>query len=147
MERIKIQLPEQFLFTTTIPIRIGDVNYGGHVGNDAFLSLIHEARMQFLASFGWSELNMAGVALIMADVGIEYKHELKYGDVVTAHVTVQGIDRLGFDVVYHLTVNKNNTIVTAAKAKTGMLCFDYNAGKKQPVPDAAIQAFSSTNQL
>ena len=48
MERIKLNLPEQFLFSTNIAVRITDINYGGHVGNDSFLSLIHEARQQFL---------------------------------------------------------------------------------------------------
>ncbi len=59
MERIKIQLPEKFSFSTTIKIRITDLNYGGHVGNDVFLSLIHEARQQFLIAHGYSELSFA----------------------------------------------------------------------------------------
>jgi acyl-CoA thioesterase FadM len=70
MERIKINLPEAFSFSTNIPVRITDLNYGGHVGNDAFLSLLHEARMQFLQQFGYSEMNVEGVGLIMSDVGI-----------------------------------------------------------------------------
>ena len=60
MARIKIDLPDNFSFTTSIPIRITDVNYGGHVGNDTILSLIHEARMQFLKQLGYSELEFAG---------------------------------------------------------------------------------------
>ena len=46
MARIKLTLPERFPFTTTIPIRITDLNYGGHVGNDTVLALLHEARVQ-----------------------------------------------------------------------------------------------------
>ena len=45
MGRVKIKFPaENPLFITTIHVRIGDINYGGHVGNDAILSIIHEAR-------------------------------------------------------------------------------------------------------
>ena len=54
MERIKISLPESFKFSTIMKIRITDLNYGGHVGNDSFLSLIHEARQQFLNHFNYS---------------------------------------------------------------------------------------------
>jgi acyl-CoA thioesterase FadM len=72
MERIKLNLPENFNFSTIIPIRISDVNYGGHVGNDSFLSLLHEARLRFLHQFGYSEMSVEGVGLIMSDVGIEY---------------------------------------------------------------------------
>jgi len=34
MARIKILLPEHFSFSCSIPIRITDLNYGNHVGND-----------------------------------------------------------------------------------------------------------------
>ena len=86
MERIKINLPETFSFSTNISVRITDLNYGGHVGNDAFLSLLHEARMQFLHQFGYSEMSVDGIGLIMSDVGIEYKKELAYGDTVKISV-------------------------------------------------------------
>lgn len=73
MNRIKIDVPETFLFATTLQIRVTDLNYGGHVGNDSFLSLLQEARQQFLLSHGYRELSIAGVGLIMADVAIEFK--------------------------------------------------------------------------
>ncbi|RMF54479.1 MAG: thioesterase, partial [Calditrichaeota bacterium] len=43
MARLKLTLPEKFHFTTELSIRISDVNYANHLGNDAVLSLIHEA--------------------------------------------------------------------------------------------------------
>ncbi|MGN6400032.1 MAG: hypothetical protein ACTHMD_06240 [Flavisolibacter sp.] len=54
MARIKINLPENFFFNAAIPIRITDLNYGGHVGNDTILSLLHEARVQFLNHFHYT---------------------------------------------------------------------------------------------
>ena len=72
MARLKIDLPEQFSFSTSIPVRITDLNYGNHVGNDAVLSIIHEARMQFLKSFGYTEMGFAGAGMIMSDVAIEF---------------------------------------------------------------------------
>ena len=53
MARIKIDLPAKFSFSTNIPIRITDINFGGHVGNDTILSIIHEARAKFFTSFGY----------------------------------------------------------------------------------------------
>ena len=53
MARIKLTLPERFLFSASIPVRITDLNYGAHVGNDTILSLMHEARVQFLRLFGY----------------------------------------------------------------------------------------------
>ena len=53
MARVKLQLPVTFSFQTNIPIRIGDINYGGHMGHDAVLPIIQEARVQFdIAAIG-----------------------------------------------------------------------------------------------
>lgn len=139
MNRIKIELPDQFHFTTEIKIRITDLNYGGHVGNDVFLALIHEARQQYLMKYGYEELSFAGVGLIMADVALEYKKELNHGDVVRISVCAADFDKLGFDLFYKMEVLRTDGPVLAGRAKTGMICYDYTAKKKTPVPEEAIQ--------
>jgi acyl-CoA thioesterase FadM len=138
MSRIKIDLPSQFTFTTTIPLRITDVNYGGHVGNDTILSLIHEARVQFLAHIGYEELNLEGLGLIMSDVAIEFKKELFYGHSLRASVTATAFSRFGFDLIYKLESGHGNEFKTAALAKTGMVCYDYSAKKIAHLPQQAI---------
>lgn len=143
MNRIKLSLPESFSFSTRLTIRITDLNYGGHVGNDAFLSLIHEARMRFLNHHGYTELSFAGIGLIMADVAIEYKNELKYGDEVELAVTAANFDRAGFDIYYRLEIVKPGGNILAARAKTGMMGYDYVLGRKASVPADAIQKLSS----
>jgi acyl-CoA thioesterase FadM len=139
MDRVKLNLTEQFSFSTIIPIRITDLNYGSHVGNDTFLSLIHEARQQYLKHFGYSEFEFAGTSLIMADAAIEFRRELLYGDAVKISVAATGFDRLGFDLHYLLEVEKEGQTVLAGKAKTGMLCFDYIDKKKVAVPEEALR--------
>lgn len=143
MERIKINLPDSFSFSTNIQIRITDVNYGGHVGNDSFLSLVHEARLRFLASKGFSEMDVMGVGLIMADAAIEFKKEMTYGDTVKISVAATGFDRIGFDLFYLLEVEKDGVTTIAGKAKTGMMCFDYTNKKKAAIPAAAIEILQS----
>lgn len=142
MERIKINLPGNFLFSATIPIRITDLNYGGHVGNDTFLSLLHEARQQFLHDHGYGELQFAGTGLIMADVAIEFKRELNYGDTVTISVAAGGFDKSGFDLYYKLEVAVESKKILAGKAKTGMVCFDYANKKITAMPEEAIKRLS-----
>lgn len=126
MSRIKLTLPQQFSFTATIPVRITDLNYGNHVGNDAVLSIIHEARMQFLAHHGFTELNCGGAGLIMSDVGIEFKKEIFYGDVLLVNIAAVNFTSVGFDLYYQI-LNKEKAI--AALAKTGMVCYDYDKKK------------------
>jgi acyl-CoA thioester hydrolase len=142
MQRIKIQLPATFSFSTKIQIRITDINYGGHVGNDSFLSLIHEARQQYLHHFGYSELKFENTSLIMTDVGLEFKHELNYGDIVTIYVQATDFDKLGFDIYYLLEIEHPEKNIVAGKAKTGMLCYDYSNKKKVMIPQLAIDKLS-----
>ena len=131
MSRIKIAFPENVSYTARIPVRITDLNYGNHVGNDAVLSMIHEARMQFLTHFGFTELNCAGVGLIMSDVGIEFKKEIFYGDTLSVQIAAINFSSVGFDLFYRL-LNKENIVV--ALAKTGMICYNYEAKKIAAVP-------------
>jgi acyl-CoA thioesterase FadM len=142
MERIRINLPLQFSFSTILQIRISDLNYGGHVGNDAFLSLVHEARQQYLLHYGYSEFNFAEASLIMLDSAIEYKHELNYGQTIRIHVTATGFDKLGFDIYYLLEVQVGEEWKVAGKVKTGMACFDYKNKKKVGIPSEAISKLS-----
>ena len=143
MNRIKIPLPEIFHFSTSLTIRVTDLNYGGHVGNDTFLSLIQEARQQFLRSHGYEELSIAGVGLIIADASIEFKRELNYGDIIKISVAAADFDKLGFDLFYKLEVVHEEEIILAGKAKTGMLCYDYAQKKKVTVPEEVVKKLSA----
>jgi len=142
MARIKIELPDNFAFTTHIPVRITDINYGGHAGNDAFLALIHEARMQFLKKCGYTELALAGIGLIMRDVGIEFKEELFYGDLVAISVCATEFTKASFEIYYKLERDINGQRKLVAAAKTGMVGYDYAGKKVAAIPAEVIQSLS-----
>ena len=134
MARIKVELPEQFAFSTTIPVRITDLNYGKHVGNDTILSMIHEARVQYLRQLGYGELDLAGVGVIMSDVGIEFKSELFYGDEVLVSVAAGDLSKISFDLYYKLEKRTDDKTILVAVAKTGMVCYDYSKKKVAAIP-------------
>ena len=138
MARLKIALPEIFSFSCTIPVRITDINYGGHVGNDTVLTIIHEARMQFLNRLGYTEMRFGNCGMIMADVAIEFKNELFYGDTVIASVSTGDISKVGFELFYKLETTRDEGNPTGvAAARTGMICYDYDRKKIVSVPDEA----------
>ena len=132
MSRIKIEVPAKFIFKTEIPIRITDINYGGHLGNDSILSLVHEARLRFLKHLGYSESNVEGVGIIMIDAAIQYKSEGFYGDELLIEVAVTDFSNLGCDFVLKLTSKKSSKEI--ALAKTGIVFFDYEKRKTAQVP-------------
>lgn len=137
MARTTIDLPSTFSFTTSIPVRITDLNYGGHVGNDSILTLMHEGRIQFLAHHGFSEQDFAGTGMIMGDVSIVFKGELFYGDMLQISINVSDLARVSFDLVYKLEKEAGGKIVPVAFAKTGMVCFDYERKKVVSIPEEA----------
>ncbi len=138
-----MQLPEQFPFSTQLRIRVTDLNYGGHVGNDTFLSLLHEARLQYLQHHGYTELSLAGCGIIMADAAIEYKQELLQGHVIQVSVAAGGFDKMGFDLYYLVTLLLPEGNKIAAKAKTGIICYDYARQKKTGVPAEVVEKLGS----
>jgi acyl-CoA thioester hydrolase len=143
MERIKLIPPTNFDFSTKIKVRITDINYGNHVGNDTYLSYLHEARMQYLKHFRHTELNINGISLIMSDIAIQLKSELVYGDEFEVFVEACNFDKLGFDIFYKLV--HTTTKQTIAIAKTGMVGFDYNLKKKISLPADFHENFKSVS--
>ena len=137
MARIKLELPANFHFSINIPVRITDINYDGHVGNDSILSILHEARMQFFKSLDYTEMEFGGVGLIMSDVIIEFKNELFYGDSLIASVVSGEFTQVSFEIFYKLETYRGVNKVLIAVAKTGMVCYDYKNKKIVAVPNEA----------
>jgi len=135
MSRIKIELPDKSFFETIVPIRITDLNYGNHVGNDTILSILHEARVQWLSNFGYAELNFGGVGLIMSDAAVEFKNEIFYGEKIIASVVADEFSKFSFEIYYKLEKETNDKRILVVVAKTGMVCYDYSARKIAGVPE------------
>ncbi len=140
MSRIKLIPKENYAFSTEIPVRITDLNYGGHLGNDALLSLIHEARVQFLHSYGYTEMNCGGVSLIMGDTVIVYKAEAFAGEVLQFEVTAAEPTRYGFRIFYRVTRKKDKKLI--ALVENGMICYDYQKKEIKSLPEAVKDHFT-----
>lgn len=135
MARIKIDLPKNFIFNTSLPVRIDDLNYGRHLANDRVLALAHEGRIRFFKSLGYTELDFAGTGLIMSDAAITFKAEAFQGDELLIEIGVTDLSKFGFDLIYRITDKENKHEV--AIVKTGMVCFDYEKKKVTLIPTEA----------
>lgn len=136
MARIRIPLPDSFDFQTSIVLRISDINYGGHLGNDSVLSLIHEARFRYFNSLGYAdELSIEGLGTIQADVAIAYRGEAFHGDEITIALAVTEISKKSFDLVYRLSCGEQEIAI----AKTGIAMFDYSTKSVAYLPAAFLE--------
>lgn len=136
MPRIKIDLPERFLFSTDLPIYIGHINYGHHLDNSQMLSLVSEARVRFFKSLGYTELDVEGVGIIVADVAAQYRAEAFHGETMVVEMSADDFNKYGCDLVWRLSDRASGREI--ARGKHGIMFFDYAARKATAVPPAFI---------
>jgi len=139
MHRLKLEVPEKKIAMIEVPVRISDINYGNHVGNDSFVSIIHEARMQWLKQHGYTELDIEGFGMIMSDLAVEFKAESLYGDQVQVEIICGDTGRVGFELYFRLFTDRRGKRLHLANARTGMICYDYTVKKPVSIPQKFLE--------
>ncbi len=132
MARVKLVLPEEFTFKTVLDVRVTEINYGNHVGNDRMVSLLHEARLRYLRSLGFGEFNIGGLGLMVTDLVVEFKSESFVGENLLFEVGLTDFNKYGCDFIYKVSCADEGRLVTLAK--TGIVFFDYDERKITRVP-------------
>jgi acyl-CoA thioester hydrolase len=133
MARIKINLPSKFIFSTDIPIRISDINRGGHLSWDSMFRIIDEARVQFWSRLDYPEAEGKKISHITVDAGINYKRQAYHGQTLRVEIAASEFTDKGFDLVYRVT--EVDSGIEIARAKAGILCYDYQKQKVVPMPE------------
>ncbi len=132
MPRVKVNMPEQFLFTMQHPIGISDLNYAKHLDSVAMVNIIHEARLQFLASLGFTESNIYGLGMVVTDMAIDYRSESFANDLLIIDVGAGKFNRYGFDIGFQITNAALERVV--CNAKMGVVFFDFDKHKIAALP-------------
>ena len=123
-----------------IEIRVGDINYGGHMGNDKALLVFHDARILFLKSLGFSENNIGGPGIIMRDAHVTFRKEVFLHDVLLVDVGIDDVSNSAFNMIY--TVRRESDDVVVFTGNTGLLAFDYGTRRPVRIPEAFLEKIS-----
>jgi len=126
-------MDETYTFTTDFSVRVGDINYGGHMGNDKFLLLFHDARMRYLESLGYSESDIGGAGLIMSEAHVHFKAEVFLHDVLSVGVRAEDVQTTRFRLDYEVRRSSDGRVV--ATGYTGMAAFDYTTRRISRIPE------------
>jgi len=137
MARVVIELPEKFPFSTELDVRIQHINRGNHVGNDAMITFLNEARLRYMPE-QINTLRDSHIWMINADLAIIYKSEAFYGEVLVVQVAAADFHQYGFDLLFRVTDKKNGRDV--AHAKMAMLLFDSN-NRKLIQPEGGVEGY------
>ena len=138
MSRVKIEVPDKFIFETVYKVSINDINYGNHVGNDRFLGINNEVRIRWLKSLGFKDELSFGesVGTIVVDAELEFKKEAFYGQELLCQVGIADLHTRGFNMVNVIS----NGSRPVCNVKTGLLFVNYSLRKIVDVPDSLLQA-------
>ena len=142
MSRLEIPLPEKYIFSTKIPIRIGDINRAAHLSHVNLVQILEEARAQFVTHLGYKdEVNISqGKGFILADLQVIFEGQSHYGQVLQIEIGVADIQEKSFGLVYLITNSENKSRV--AVARTTILTFDYQMQKVIPLPEVLRKQFT-----
>lgn len=132
MPRVKINMPEEFLFTMEHPVRFSDLDYAKHLNSVAMVHILHEARLQFLASLGLTEANIFGLGMVVTDMAVDYRSQSFAKDVLVIEVGVSRFNKYGCDICFQITNSALDRVV--CNAKQGVVFFDFDKHKIATVP-------------
>lgn len=137
---------DAFKFSTDLDVRINDINYGGHLGNDRYLSLFHEARLRYLNQFGCSELDIGDqTSLIMSQAHIDFKAQAFWGDRLTVFVRITQITALKFRMEYLIIFSEDHARQVAS-GYTVLAGFDYRNQQVKKLPTKFIENIQQFEQ-
>lgn len=140
MARIRIDLPETFDFCTHLDIYINHINFGNHLDNALLLTLVSEARARFFKSLGYTELDVDGVGIMVADAALQYVSEAHHGEVMAVRMTARDFNKYGCDLLWQMREQHSEREV--ARGKTGIAFVDYDTRKITAMPAAFAAHFA-----
>lgn len=112
--RIKLQIPSTSLLSTEIQVRSTDMNYANHLGNDRILAYAQELRSAWFTSLGFSELDIDGCSIVLADAAIQFQAEAFAGETIKGSLFLGEQNKYGFDLYYQF-INENGDPIATAK--------------------------------
>ncbi|KTD61865.1 acyl-CoA thioesterase [Legionella spiritensis] len=129
---IKVPFIENSIFSTVIEVRIGDINYGNHLGHDSVVSFLHEARVRFLKKLGYSELDIEGYGILVTNLIINYLNEAFYFDKILIKIGLGEVKRTSINLIYNAMIRETDKEV--ANAITTITFYDFTEQKVTRVP-------------
>jgi acyl-CoA thioester hydrolase len=105
---------------TQVQMRFGDTDAYGHVNNASFAAYAEVARLDFLLCLG-----KAVRSLILANLSIDFRRQLTFGESVHVETWVERLGRTS--ITMRQTVHGDNKL--AADVKSVVVLFDYSSGQ------------------
>ena len=132
MPRVTLVEQQKYEFSHHLVVRATDINYAGHLGNEALLGLVHEARAFFFKKMNFNTVihGEQSVGLIIADLVVNFKAEAFAHDRLNVDCHIDEMHGKSFRL-FHRIRRKEQLI---ALVETGMISYDYSLKQAVPLP-------------
>ncbi|MCB1192155.1 MAG: thioesterase family protein [Leptospiraceae bacterium] len=137
MARIDIELPEKFIYSTSVYIRKNDVTEGIHVAFDTMWNLVREAHHNFLVDVGFTLTDINGTGLVFTNGLIVYQSEVSAGDTLLYEIALDNFTEKSCE--YFFKISQKDSKKPVAKVRITILFFDYKTKKACAVPKEFIE--------
>ncbi len=140
MPRIKLRAQPAYSFQYNTVVKVRDINYGNHLGNDAVVGLLHEARIDMFIQLGCkeSELDGQNTGIVMADLAVNYKEQGFLGDEIIISLDIDEIGKSGFRILYKIERGEELLVL----AETGVAVYNYQAQKVAAIPQVFLESLA-----
>lgn len=120
------------MFQTNYKVRVDDINYGGHMGNERALVIFQQTRIEWLNLLGLEEKNIGeGKGIIQIESHVYYLKEVRLGEILNCFINEIEANKNMLNIFYKI-INSREEIVL--KGMTKMMAFDYTNKKLVKFP-------------
>lgn len=140
MTRLELNIPEKILFETEFQIKLEDINFAKHMGNERILVHANTVRTAFykhldLLEGDWDN----GHGTIVANHCIKYISEGFLDDRIVCKVGISELTSCSFDMVMYFVKANGKPL---AIIRTGVVYFDYNERRIREIPKNYLDKFN-----
>lgn len=139
---MKLELPDHktAVFTTTLPIRWGDMDAMGHVNNTVYFRYLEIVRIDWMRSIG-CEPDPSGEGPVIVNAFCNFHKQLEYPGDVVARLYISEPGRSSFESWCTLSRSDDSATVYASGGAT-TVWVNFPQQKSMPLPDRLRALFT-----
>lgn len=126
-----VEYNNQKYYKISIPVRISDINYGGHLGHAELTKITHQARLKMLKHFSLSETDISGAGIIVRRMETSYKGEAFFDETLTLYIRISKPEKSSCLVEYQINKDSDTPVATVYET---IMFMDYIRRKPVRVP-------------